>query len=105
MSRLIEVDKMLLAVIESKQFVFRHEDMKNDEVVIRTVYKDLAEFVESLPTTTESEIRAKAIDEFAEQIIENVEINWVHDLSTVADSDSFIEEIKVIAEQLRGNEE
>ncbi len=100
MSRLIEVDKMLLAVIEGKRFVFRHEDMKNDEVVIQTVYKDLAEFVESLPSTTEEEIKAKAIDEFTEKAMRKLtELELKNTCYTVADCKIILRDV---AEQLKG---
>ena len=60
---------------------------------------------------TESEIRAKAIDEFAEKLKESVDKNFRHFITTDTDgfewltTDSVHTHINEVAEQLRGNEE
>lgn len=49
MAEYIEREALLKKAIEERRFVFQMEDLLNNEVVFRTVYKDLAEFVLSVP--------------------------------------------------------
>ena len=49
MAEYIEREALLKKAIEEKRFVFQMEDLLNNEVVFKTVYKDLAEFILSAP--------------------------------------------------------
>lgn len=49
MSEYVEREALLKKAIDEKRFVFRMEDLLHEEVVFRTVYKDLAEFIMSIP--------------------------------------------------------
>ena len=48
--RLIDADALLKKAIQERRFVFTYKDIFNDELVVRTVYKDLAEFIQNAPT-------------------------------------------------------
>lgn len=51
MARYIDADKIITDAIKERKFVLQKEDLiKSQEVVVRTVYKDLAEFIYSQPT-------------------------------------------------------
>lgn len=49
MAEYIEREALLKKAIEEKRFVFRIEDLLNGEVIFKTVYKDLADFIMSAP--------------------------------------------------------
>lgn len=57
MAEYIEREALLKKSIEEKRFVFSMEDLIRDEVVVRTVYKDLAEFIWSIPTADVVEVK------------------------------------------------
>lgn len=57
--------------------------------------------IDCIRTTTESEIRAKAIDEFAEKVKFMAENKWIYDLCEDMDCEAFKADIEVIAEQLK----
>ena len=48
--RPIDADALLKKAIQERRFVFTYKDLLNDELVVRTVYKDLAEFIQNAPT-------------------------------------------------------
>lgn len=52
----IERGALLKKAIEEKRFVFRTEDLLNREVVFQTIYKDLFDFVNSIPTADVVEV-------------------------------------------------
>ena len=56
MAEYIEREALLKKAIEGKRFVFRMEDLLNNEVVFQTVYKDLAEFIFSVPAADVVEV-------------------------------------------------
>ena len=49
MAEYIERKALLKRAIEEKRFVFKMEDLAREEVVFKTVYKDLAEFILGAP--------------------------------------------------------
>lgn len=49
MSRLIDADELLGKAIKERRFVIAREEFATNQVVIRTVYKDLAEFIACAP--------------------------------------------------------
>ena len=49
MAEYIEREALLKKAIEERRFVFQMADLINNEVVFQTVYKDLAEFILSVP--------------------------------------------------------
>lgn len=49
MAEYVEKKAILGKAIKEKRFVFRHEDLLKNDVVFKTVYKNLAEFIESIP--------------------------------------------------------
>ena len=57
MSRLIDADELLGKAITERRFVVACEDLVRDFVVIRTAYKDLAEFIASAPTIDPESLR------------------------------------------------
>lgn len=48
--RLIDADALPRRVLKEKRFVFTTHDLLNNEYVVQTVYKDLAEFINEAPT-------------------------------------------------------
>ena len=46
---LVDAEELLLRAIEEKRFIFAYEDTLNQELVMETVYHDLAEFILSAP--------------------------------------------------------
>lgn len=57
MPEYIEREKLLKKAIEEKRFVFKMEDILRQEIVIQTVYKDLAEFILSAPAADVAPVR------------------------------------------------
>ena len=53
----IEREALLEKAIKEKRFVFQMEDLINNEVVFKTVYKDLAEFIKSAPSADVAPVR------------------------------------------------
>ena len=49
MADLISREALFKKALEEKRFVFQYEDLLNDALVVRTVYGDFAEFVNSIP--------------------------------------------------------
>ena len=57
MARYIDAEKMLVTAVKDKKFIFTKEDALKDEVVVKTVYEDLAEFINSQPTADVEEVK------------------------------------------------
>lgn len=57
MARYIDAEPMLREAIEERKFVFAMEDAKRNEIIVRTVYKDLYEFIEAQPTADVEEVK------------------------------------------------
>lgn len=55
--RPIDADALPTKAIEGRRFVFAYKDLLNDELVVRTVYKDLAEFISAAPTLALDDLR------------------------------------------------
>jgi hypothetical protein len=49
MAEYIDREALFTKVLEEKQFVFRTDDLFNNEVIFRTVYDDFAKFIYSIP--------------------------------------------------------
>ena len=56
MARYIDADKIITDAINERKFIFAMEDAKRNEIIYRTVYKDLYEFIESQPTADVAEV-------------------------------------------------
>lgn len=48
--RPIDADALTRRALKEKRFVFTTHDLLNNEYVVQTVYKDLAEFINEAPT-------------------------------------------------------
>lgn len=48
--RLIDANALLGKAIEERRFVLHTEDLIRRDVIIQTVYQDLADFIDSVPT-------------------------------------------------------
>ena len=57
MARYIDAEPMLRESIEERKFVFATEDALKNELIVRTVYKDLAEFIDNQPTADVVEVK------------------------------------------------
>ena len=57
MKKYIDADKVISNAIKERRFVFQKEDLANEEVVVRTIYSDLAEFLYAQPNADVMEIR------------------------------------------------
>ena len=58
MARYIDAEKIMTNALKEKRFVVQMEDLlKSEEVVVRTVYKDLANFIDSQPTADVKEVK------------------------------------------------
>lgn len=55
--RPIDADALLLKALEEKRFIFSYEDALNQELVMETVYHDLAEFILSAPVLDAVSVR------------------------------------------------
>lgn len=53
----IEREELLKKAIKERRFVFQMEDLLNNEVIFKTVYKDLAEFINSIPAADVAPVR------------------------------------------------
>ena len=53
---LVDAEALLLKAIEEKRFIFAYEDMLSRELVMETVYHDLAEFILSAPAVDAIEV-------------------------------------------------
>lgn len=54
--RLIDANALLWKAIEEKRFVLQMEDSIRREVIVQTVYQDLADFIDSAPTVDAVEV-------------------------------------------------
>ena len=54
--RLIDANELLDRAIKEKRFVFSMKDLITQEIVVKTVYKDLADFIFSAPTVDAVEV-------------------------------------------------
>ena len=52
----IDRESLFTKVLEEKKFVFRTDDLLNDEVILRTVYDDFGKFLYSLPIVDAVEV-------------------------------------------------
>ena len=57
MPEYIEREELLKKAIKERRFVFQMEDLLNNEVIFKTVYKDLAEFINSIPAADVTPVR------------------------------------------------
>lgn len=57
MAEYIERESLLTKAIKEKKFVFQTADLLNEEVIVRTVYKDLFEFIQSIPAADVEPVR------------------------------------------------
>ena len=57
MAEYIEREELLKKAIKERRFVFQMEDLLNNEVIFKTVYKDLAEFINSIPAADVTPVR------------------------------------------------
>lgn len=57
MAEYIEREALLTKALKEKRFVFQMEDLINNEIVVKTVYSDFAEFVNSIPAADVVEVK------------------------------------------------
>ena len=57
MAEYIEREEFLKKAIKERRFVFQMEDLLNNEVIFKTVYKDLSEFINSIPAADVAPVR------------------------------------------------
>ena len=50
MSRLIDEDEFYARVLEGRKFAWQMHDLPRHEIIVQTVYEDLADFVRTIPT-------------------------------------------------------
>lgn len=55
--RAIDADELLDRAIKERRFVVATKDIINQEITIRTAYKDLYEFIKQAPTLTLDDLR------------------------------------------------
>lgn len=63
MSRLIDENEFYKRVLEGRKFVWQVHDFPRNEIVIQTVYEDLAEFVRNIPTAYDVEAVVRELEE------------------------------------------
>ena len=56
MSRYIDADKVLVDAVKQRKFFFAREDLFRQQIIVETVYSDLAEFLDSQPTADVVEV-------------------------------------------------
>ena len=56
MPRYIDADAFIVDSIKNKRFVIQSEDFKNDSIIVETVYGDLLDAINSMPTVDAVEV-------------------------------------------------
>lgn len=56
MARYIDADKIITDAIKERKFFMTMLDASNQECVVKTIYKDLAEFIDAQPTADVVEV-------------------------------------------------
>lgn len=56
MPRYIDADAFIVESIKNKRFVIHSEDFKNDSIIVETVYGDLLEAINNMPTVDAVEV-------------------------------------------------
>lgn len=57
MAEYIKREDLMKGIIEEKRFVFQMEDFLREEVVLKTVYKDLFDFIKRIPAADVAPVR------------------------------------------------
>lgn len=57
MAEYIKRENLMNGILEEKRFVFQMEDLLNQEIVVKTVYKDLFDFIKSIPAADVAPVR------------------------------------------------
>ena len=57
MAEYIDREALFEKVLEEHRFVFRIEDLLNNEIVYQTVYRDFTGFIKSIPAADVAEVR------------------------------------------------
>lgn len=57
MARYIDADRIVVDAIKERKFVIQIQDMLNPEIIIRTAYADLEDFINSQPTADVEEVK------------------------------------------------
>ena len=66
MPRYIDADAFIVDSIKNKRFVFHTEDIINDAIIVETVYGDLLDAINNMPTIDAVEVvRCKDCEHFA----------------------------------------
>ena len=66
-SRLIDADKIIVDAIKEGRFVISYERMETREYVFQTVYRDLAQFINSQPTAYSVDKVVGQLEDLAEK--------------------------------------
>lgn len=56
MARYIDADKIITDAIKERKFFMTMLDASKQEIVVKTIYKDLAEFINAQPTAKVEEV-------------------------------------------------
>lgn len=74
--KLIDADDFLKTSIENKRFAFQYKDLLNEQIVVQTVYSDLAKALNTAPTIDAVEVvRCKDCECF-EETLHNEYVHW-----------------------------
>ena len=65
--RLIDANKIIVDAIKERRFVISQERMATQEYVFQTVYRDLAEFINSQPTAYSVDEVVKQLEDLSEK--------------------------------------
>lgn len=57
MAEYIKRENLMNGILEEKRFVFQMEDLLNQEIVVKTVYKDFFDFIKSIPAADVAPVR------------------------------------------------
>lgn len=56
MARFIDADKIITDAVKKKKFFIEYDDVFNSQKVVKTIYGDLADFINSQPTADVVEV-------------------------------------------------
>ena len=62
MGRLIDENEFYARVLEGRKFVWQMHDLPRQEIVVQTVYEDLADFVRTIPTAYDVEAVVRELE-------------------------------------------
>lgn len=102
MAELIKKSELVEKIWERHDYIGKHPYDYENNTEVNDELEEIVSMANGLPTVTEAEIRAKAIDEFAERLKDFI-VKQVEDAESSNDlcTEIFQSEIDEIAEQLK----